>query len=315
MLCVMALTHDDLIKNLLLQPRLLKDFLDAFLPEVFEFADFEVLEYMDKEHPRSGRKPRRRGDLLLKVRWKDQVGMFLIHIESQGQAQDVIVQRAAEYCLRDSIQYRLPVMPVVLLTYAKPATEVSQRLDWRFGKLAAIQVQCPILHFWRIDPMPHLSGKNLAALALANVMDLTSDQRVEVIVQTLAESIRQGLSPSEEEAVVEFATSVSELSETQLLQINQKVTTLAKKEKRLARMPKLINPFVEIGKITGRQEGRAEGELVILLRQLAKKFPKLAPKVEKQVRTFDEETLLSFGEALLFMQTPKDCEKWLKARR
>jgi hypothetical protein len=43
-------TQDDLIKNLLYQPRLLQDFLHAFLPEVFVFTDFEVLEYLDKDH-------------------------------------------------------------------------------------------------------------------------------------------------------------------------------------------------------------------------------------------------------------------------
>ena len=67
----MAPTQDDLVKNLLLQPRLLKDFLRAFLPEVSQFADFEELTYLDKEHPRKGTMPPRRGDLLVKVRWKD----------------------------------------------------------------------------------------------------------------------------------------------------------------------------------------------------------------------------------------------------
>jgi hypothetical protein len=319
----MSPTQDDLIKNLLLQPRLLQDFLHAFLPEVFDFADFQVLEYLDKEHPRTGRKPRRRGDLLIKVRWKGQEGMFLIHIESQGQAQDVIVQRAAEYCLRDSIQYLLPVMPLVLLTHGGTRTSVSNCLDWRFGRLAAIHVKCPILHFQKMDPTPHLKSTNLAALALASVMNLTPEQLVEAIVQTLAESVRQNLKPAEEAALVEFATLVRALSETQLLQLNEKIATLSKKDKRLARMPKLINPFVEIGKITGcqeglqegLQEGRQEGELTFALRMLATKFPNISPNVAAQVQRLDEEALLSFGEALMFMETEQACKAWLKAQR
>ena len=313
----MALTHDDLIKNLLLQPRLLKDFLHAFLPEIFEFADFEVLEYLDKEHPSGGKRPRRRGDLLLKVRWtndrRDQA-MFLIHIESQGQAQDVILERVGEYCLRDAIQYKLPVMPLVLLTYAKPRTPVPNHLHWRFGKLAAIQVKCPVVHFQLMDPSEFIKSKRVTGLALATLMNLTDAQQVDVIVQTLAESIRQNLTPSEEEAVTDFAMTVVQLNETQLLQLSQKVTTLAKQEKALARMPKLINPFVEIGKIEGRQEGRlegrTEGEVAVVLRQLTKKFPSLAPRVSAKIRKFDEETLLSFGEALIFMTSAA----WLKKR-
>ena len=320
-------TQDDLIKNFLLQPRLLKDFFHAFIPEVFEFAGFEVLEYLDKEHPRTSRKPRRHGDLLVKVRWKGQSGMFLIHIESQGQAQEVILQRAGEYCLRDSIRYGLPAMPLILLTYPGRGKPVNNELSWRFGHLATIHVKCPILRFGLMDPKPHMESRNLAALALANLMDLAPDQRVEAIVQLLVESLRQKLTPAEEAAVVEFATTIKELSGTQLLQLDEKITTLAKKDKRLTRMPKLINPFVEIGKIKGRvegrqegireglQKGRQEGEAVVILRQMKKKFPSLSAKLVAQVRGFDEERLLSFGEALLFMQTQADCVAWLKAKR
>ncbi len=312
-------TQDDLIKNLLLQPRLLKDFLRAFLPEIFDFADFSVLEYVDKEHPRSGRKPRRRGDLLLKVRWRGRDAMFLIHVESQAKAQDVIVERAAEYCLRDSIQYRLPVMPLVLLTYPKSDKPVSGEIDWQFGSLASIHVRCPLLRFGGMDPEPFLMSDNVAALAMASLMNLTPDQQVDAIVQTLATAIRQNLSPSEEDAVLDFATSVVELSPTQLLQLDEKVSILAKKEKRLIRMPKLLNPFIELGKLKGRQEGRQEGrhegEAALIVRLLGRKFPGLSAKVASEIGAFDEETRLSFGEALLFMQTDDECLRWIAGKR
>ncbi len=35
------------------------------------------------------------------------------------------------------------------------------------------------------------------------------------------------------------------------MQLRQRVSTLAKQEKGLVTMPKLINPFIEIGKIEG----------------------------------------------------------------
>jgi Domain of unknown function (DUF4351) len=305
-------SQDDLIKNLLIQPRLLLDFLRAFLPEIFDFTDFEVLEYLDKEHPRSKGKPRRRGDLLLKVRWRGRDAMFLIHIESQGQPQDTIVERTAEYCFRDSIQFRLPVMPLVLLTYTKPQTPVAGTLDWQFGGMATIHVRCPVLHFSTMDPTPYLKSKNIAALAMSTLMKLKDDQQVDAIVQTMAEAMRQGLSPDEEAAALEFATSVVELSQAQLLQLEEKVTILAKQEKRLIRMPKLINPFIELGKLKGRQEGRQEGESVVVMRLLGRKFPALPQTLINKVRKFDEETLLSFGDALLFWQNETECRRWIK---
>ncbi len=311
-------SHDDRIKKLLLQPRLLVDFFRAFLPQALEFADLDHIEYLDKEHPRTGRRPRRTGDLLIKTRWRSRPAAFLIHIESQSTPQGTLLERAAEYALRDSIRYRLPVMPVILLTYPKPETTPARRLRWDFGRLAAIHVRCPILHFRRIDPGPHLESHNVAALALSALMKLDAGQQVEAIVQTLAEVLRQRLGPEEMEAALDFVHAYTELRPEQLLQLEQKVRTFARNEKILTPMPKLINPFIEIGKLKGREEGReegrAEGECHVVLRQLERKFPQAFKKAAPRVRKLDEEKLLAFGEALLFMNSAAECLEWLKER-
>ncbi len=79
-------------------------------------------------------------------------------------------------------------------------------------------------------------------------------------------------------------------------------------------MPALVNPFVEIGKLEGLQEGiekgRAEGERDLVFRQLKLKFPKAAAGLEASLEGLDEERLLSFGEALLFFETEGDCLAW-----
>jgi hypothetical protein len=313
-------THDDRIKALLLQPRLLRDFFRAFIPEVFEFTDFEDMEYLDKEHPRTKRQPRRTGDVLVQVRWKDRPAAFLIHIESQGKPQETIVERAAEYALRDCIRYKMPVMPVVLLTYDKPEKKASKGFHWKFGRVAEVRVRCPVIHFRMESPKPHLAGKNVVGLALTALMKLSPDEQVDALVATVAEAVRQMLSPGEIEAALEFVMAYTALSEAQLLQVDDKVHKLSAQEPKLSPMPKLLNPFVELGKLKGRLEGRQEGfiegreegELFVILRQLKRKFPTLASKLAPKIKKLDEERLLSFGEALLFMQTPADCQAWLK---
>jgi len=59
------------------------------------------------------------------------------------------------------------------------------------------------------------------------------------------------------------------------------------------------------------QEGRQEGELTLTLRQLKLKFPTIANLAEPAVRQLNEERLLAFGEALLFMTSSDDCLTWL----
>lgn len=307
-------THDDLIKRLLHRPRLLREFFRAFVPEIARFADLEHLEYLDKEHPRGRRSPRRYGDVLVKTRWQGkQEAAFLIHIESQSKPQDVALQRLVEYAMRDSIRYRVPVMPVLLLTYAEPEKVVPNTLRWQFGKAASLQLHCPVLHFRRMDPRPHLQSRNVAALALSALMKLDQEEQVEAIVQTIAEALRQRLRDEDLEAAVDFVQFYAELEEGQLLQFEQRAAILAKKERILSTMTKLVNNWERTALKRGISQGISQGELQVTQRQIQRKFPLIAKKAGVALAKLSEERLLSFAEALLFMETEKDCLDWLKA--
>jgi hypothetical protein len=317
-------THDDLIKQLLLQPRLLRDFCRGFLPGLDAFADLSRIEYIDKEHPRSGRQPRRSGDLLFKTFQRGRESAFLIHFESQHSRQEAIVERATEYAMRDAIRYRLPVVPVVLLTSLRAEAKCTGLLRWDFGRVARMEVRCPVLQFRRMNPGPHLRSRNVAALALTSLMVLNRDQQVHAIVQTLAEAVRQKLTDDDLAAAAAFVRHYLPLDESQALKVEQTFANLAQAEPELATMPKLVNPFVQIGRIHGREEGREQGRAVgleegrreaslrVALGLLQRKFPGLAGRVDSRVRRLDEAGLFAFCEALLFMETPADCREWLR---
>jgi hypothetical protein len=73
----------------------------------------------------------------------------------------------------------------------------------------------------------------------------------------------------------------------------------------------LAEQFIQEGHKQGHQEGRQEGELTLTIRLLKRKFPAIAHQAEPAIRQLEEERLLSFGEALLFMTTSDDCLAWL----
>ena len=315
-------THDDLIKAFLALPRLLVLFFRAFLPGAFEFADFSEIEYLDKEHSREGGRPKRVGDLLVKTKWRGKDAAFLVHIESQASAESHALERVAEYAYRDAIRYGLPVMPVLLLTYSKPERPQRGDLDWTFGDIAFLRVRCPVLQFRLMDPAPHLASGNVAAVALSSLMRLDREQQVEAIVQTLAEALRADLSESELQAVSAFVRHYAPLDAEQLLQLRERVGKLSEENDSFQAMPTLVNPFVELGKLEGRAEGRAEGreegreegERLLTLRQLERKFPRVAEQVASRLETLDEANLLAFGEALLFFETEADCLGWFEGK-
>jgi predicted transposase/invertase (TIGR01784 family) len=63
-----------------------------------------------------------------------------------------------------------------------------------------------------------------------------------------------------------------------------------------------------------RQEGRQEGAAGAFARLVKRKFPGVAGQVAPILDRLDEEQLFSFGEALLFMQTPEECLEWLAGK-
>jgi len=120
--------------------------------------------------------------------------------------------------------------------------------------------------------------------------------------------VRQRLSVEDTDAVMEFIQHYVPLEESQALQIEATMDRMISNEPELAAMPKLVDPFIQIGRIHGRQEGLVQ----IASRQVGRKFPGEAGVLVPLVGGLDEERLLAFGEALLGMETAEECRRWLE---
>jgi hypothetical protein len=78
------MNHDALFKSLLKTGRLLRDFFEAFLPEIHAFIDFNHIEFVDKERFTLDGK-RRTGDLLIKTRCRriDPLSVTSLHFTNK----------------------------------------------------------------------------------------------------------------------------------------------------------------------------------------------------------------------------------------
>ncbi|MDM3854102.1 MAG: Rpn family recombination-promoting nuclease/putative transposase [Aphanizomenon gracile PMC649.10] len=63
----------------------------------------------------------------------------------------------------------------------------------------------------------------------------------------------------------------------------------------------------------GRQEGRLNGEIILLIRQLSKRFGKLKDIYIEDIKSLNIEQLETLGEALLDFTDVNDLETWLKS--
>jgi predicted transposase YdaD len=59
-------------------------------------------------------------------------------------------------------------------------------------------------------------------------------------------------------------------------------------------------------------EGRGEGQLDLILRQLKRRFGLLDIQMETQLRSLNLDQLAELGEALLDFANPEDLQAWLK---
>jgi len=91
--------HDHLFKELI--GTFLAEFLDLFLPEVRAYVEATSIQLLDKElfaDVTSGQ--RLIPDLVARVRFKGQPAFFIIHIETQSQAQKQFGRRLFRYFSR-----------------------------------------------------------------------------------------------------------------------------------------------------------------------------------------------------------------------
>ncbi|GCL44303.1 Rpn family recombination-promoting nuclease/putative transposase [Dolichospermum planctonicum] len=65
----------------------------------------------------------------------------------------------------------------------------------------------------------------------------------------------------------------------------------------------------------GRQEGRQNGEMILLIRQLSKRFGKLKDIYIENINSLNIEQLENLGEALLDFTDINDLERWLNSQR
>jgi len=249
-------------------------------------------------------------DLLFSANYADRTCLLYVLFEHQTQEDPLIALRLLRYMVniwwnfvRDHPGQSLPVIfPLVLAQNAKVwkvKSEFSDLLDIPADEATILQAFIPDFRFvlFQLAEQGFQSFQGTPAGIL--ILRIMKAERVARLLddcvwdETLMSQISQDL----------FGVLLRYI-----------VSADIDKEAFRSRIQSITEPRTKTAAMTLAEQFRQEGAAVAFVRQLKRKFPGIADEAVPLVEQLDEERLFAFGEALLFMQTPEECLKWLAGR-
>jgi hypothetical protein len=145
------ISHDSHFKELL--RTLFREFLEAFVPEIGGQLKPGEIEFLDKELlRRRGKSLRPRlVDLVAKVQFTDEPGFVLVHTEHQAKRASEVPRRLHFYATWLMEHYKLPVYPILLTSYDRPANPEPDRYLVQVRGLRVLDFRFKVVQLNRLD--------------------------------------------------------------------------------------------------------------------------------------------------------------------
>jgi hypothetical protein len=198
-----VINHDALFKSLLKTGRLLRDFFEAFLPDVYAFIDFDHIVFVDKERFTMEGK-RRTGDLLIKTKFRGEDAAFLIHLEHEAQARSDLALRMLEYFLLDWRDFDLPVYPVAVLSHPVFNPQTKSPLNLWIRDQEILKFHFAVIDLARLDAREYARMPNAAAMALSSRMHVNCDETMASAIDFIRNITQAAWSECELESISSF---------------------------------------------------------------------------------------------------------------
>lgn len=280
--------------------------LELFFPQVLAYTDISSIEFLDKEiftDVTAGETYET--DILAKARFSNQDGHFLIHIENQSYKQRKFERRMYIYFARLSEKHALPVYSIAVLSYENPRTPQSNIYRVTFPDKTVNVFDFGIVQLNLLNWRQFLHKENPVAAALMAKMLIAPKDRPKVKFECLRLLSTLRIDKARTKLVSGFVDTYLKLNaaEEQIFQ-----SEIAKLE---PVRQEAVMEIVTSWQLQGREEGRQEGKLELVMRQLNRKIGLMAPDVEERIRNITVRQLENLAEALLDFTNSEDLVNWL----
>ncbi|MFN8541717.1 MAG: DUF4351 domain-containing protein [Thermomicrobiales bacterium] len=303
-----------------------KHALQVLLPDFLALVHRELHAAIDWSHPatpldkelqavtRRGRKGRRDVDVLVSLRRTDgQEQWLLVHVEVQGREQTEFARRMFTYHTRLVDRYDQPVVSLVVLT--------DGRDGWRPDSYSHDYWGCTITFRYPVVKVLDWRGREaeltdlanpFAQVLLAQLAVLTSRGEIESLAATqlaiLRRMARAGYTYEQISALLTFLDGVIALPEEIEARVEAELAELEG-----VAMPEVMSRLEARILRRGQDLGRTEGQLALILEQLAQQCGVLPDNVTTLVSNLSPEQLDHLGLALLRFSQLGDLTAWLDA--
>jgi predicted transposase YdaD len=296
--------HDQLFKELL--TNFFFEFIELFVPQMAAEMDRSSIEFLDKEvFSDAPTGDRHEVDLLVKVRLSEREVFILVHVENQSTWQADFPKRMFRYFSVLHAKFDLPIYPIALFSYDRPLAHASDRYAIELFDRQILNFEFHAIQLNRLNWRDFLSRPNPVAGALMAKMNIAPEDRLRVTLECLRMLATLKLNPARMHVISVFMLSYLQNTAAEVIRYTQLSDLVDNQEKES--IMELLNPFVEMG----REEGRIEGRVALVLRQLRRRFGELPSELPDQIGHLSDTRLDDLAEALLDFQTLADARAWL----
>ncbi len=314
--------HDHSYKLLFSQRAMVEDLMRGFIPDAWVHeVDWSSLEKANASYITDDLRGRV-DDVIWRVRWRGEWLYVYLLLEFQSSIDPFMAVRIMVYVgllyqdLIRSHQWtadrRLPsVFPVVIYNGTRPWTAPVEVADLIVPVPGGLETYRPRLRYFLLDE-GRLHEQELAPLqnfaaALFRLENSRTPGEIARVLGTLVEELK---SPEMDELRRHFTTWVNRVLLPDRMP-GEVFTHLNDLQEVRSMLAERVKEWTEGWKREGRQEGRQEGlqlglqqgEALLLLRQLERRFGPLDEALRQRVRAADADTLLQWGERILTVNT------------
>jgi hypothetical protein len=296
--------HDRLFKELL--STFFVEFIELFLPDVIAYLEPDSVTFLDKEvftDVTAGE--RYEADLLVQAQFRGELSCFLIHVENQAKAQANFGKRMFRYFARLSQKYDLPIYPVVVFSYDQPKLAAASQFRVEFPDFRVLEFNYRVIQLNRLNWRDYLGQANPVASALMAKMQIAPEDRPKVKAQCLRLLVTLRLDQARMQLISGFVDTYLDLTESEEQAFQDELGRIEPEEKE--QVMEIVTSWMR----TGIEQGRREGEVSIVMRQLKRKVGELDSVVEAKVRDLPDSQLKALSEALLDFTNVNDLVYWL----